>query len=132
MVRYLQLVYNLVSWVVGDKTLENFAIGIASLGDKLRDFFNAIDNLDANGTSVTRNGKNVDMALMTVESLSYAAAKIGNMTYVSDYFKNSSSWFRIALGDLSGLGTELMTFISEINSYDTEENKSINFNFFVI
>lgn len=113
----------------GDKTLEAFGVGVQALGGNLKAFFEAIQNLNSAGESVEYNRKNTEQVLMAIDALSQAAVRIGKVSYVNDALKNADSWLAAALGSLGGFGTNIMKFIDEINSYNTTDNKAINFDF---
>lgn len=113
----------------GDRTIDNFALGIAALGDKLKEFFNSIQNVDTSGFSKDYNRNNLELALMAVNSLVHSSMILGKASYINDNFKNASSWLSTVLGDLSGLGTSIMGFIKEIVKYEDLTVNDVNFEY---
>lgn len=106
----------------GDKSITNFGIGIENLGQNLSKFFDSIQN---NGKTYDRN--NLEQVLMTIDTLGYVAKRLGSVTYSTSSWQNTESWLTKPFGDLSGFGTNIMSFIDEINAFKTTDEKDIDF-----
>ena len=98
-----------VKWFGGDKTVGKFAENIGALGPKLKDFFDAVSN---NGIDYKRN--NIELAAFIMDNIVHSLSRLSKYS--------TTNTLKDILGDLSGVGINLMTFFSEINAWNLPDS----------